>query len=461
HLTQSSDPKPREGTETFAKSPRPHRRSACRQTQNPERGRKRGWWASWRWGLSQVVRPKTPRGDGNLCEVTSPTPSKRLSSDPKPREGTETRNPAPHPQLRHAPEVVRPKTPRGDGNARNRPTWACPQRVVRPKTPRGDGNSITLFLSVARLRVSSDPKPREGTETRKRSTSLTILFSRRQTQNPERGRKHFERELVHSPPFRSSDPKPREGTETPRGWRMRCARKCRQTQNPERGRKPDDEQRHTEPRIRQVVRPKTPRGDGNLHPLVADTADFRESSDPKPREGTETGNCVTARLAGRLSSDPKPREGTETPSDAGTEVDDKPSSDPKPREGTETSTPSVPHTGPVPCRQTQNPERGRKPDGTELSGFYQVVVRPKTPRGDGNPHGGTWTSATIGVVRPKTPRGDGNWTQNRTGCGRCSSRQTQNPERGRKRISPATPQPRYCSMSSDPKPREGTETHRR
>ncbi|EFD48398.1 predicted protein [Mycobacterium tuberculosis T17] len=80
-----------------------------------------------------------------------------MSSDPKPREGTETRNPAPHPQLRHAPEVV------------------------RPKTPRGDGNSITLFLSVARLRVSSDPKPREGTETRKRSTSLTILFSRRQT----------------------------------------------------------------------------------------------------------------------------------------------------------------------------------------------------------------------------------------------------------------------------------------
>ncbi|KBH12606.1 hypothetical protein N074_02851, partial [Mycobacterium tuberculosis variant africanum MAL010128] len=431
HLTQSSDPKPREGTETFAKSPRPHRRSACRQTQNPERGRKRGWWASWRWGLSQVVRPKTPRGDGNLHpESPYARNASNVSSDPKPREGTETRNPAPHPQLRHAPEVVRPKTPRGDGNARNRPTWACPQRVVRPKTPRGDGNSITLFLSVARLRVSSDPKPREGTETRKRSTSLTILFSRRQTQNPERGRKHFERELVHSPPFRSSDPKPREGTETPRGWRMRCARKCRQTQNPERGRKPDDEQRHTEPRIRQVVRPKTPRGDGNLHPLVADTADFRESSDPKPREGTETGNCVTARLAGRLSSDPKPREGTETPSDAGTEVDDKPSSDPKPREGTETSTPSVPHTGPVPCRQTQNPERGRKPDGTELSGFYQVVVRPKTPRGDGNPHGGTWTSATIGVVRPKTPRGDGNWTQNRTGCGRCSSRQTQNPERG-------------------------------
>ncbi len=115
-----------------------------------------------------------------------------------------------------------------------------------------------------------------------------------------------------------------------------------------------------------------------------------------------------------------------------------------------------------PGRQTQNPERGRKL--VRHLCLIQVqcpVVRPKTPRGDGNPHGGTWTSATIGVVGPKTPRGDGNWTQNRTGCGRCSSRQTQNPERGRKRISPATPQPRYCSMSSDPKPREGTETHRR
>ncbi len=54
--------------------------------------------------------------------------------------------------------------------------------------------------------------------------------------------KKLANELVHSPPFRSSDPKPREGTETPRGWRMRCARKCRQTQNPERGRKPDDGQ---------------------------------------------------------------------------------------------------------------------------------------------------------------------------------------------------------------------------
>ncbi|KBG91273.1 hypothetical protein N066_02107 [Mycobacterium tuberculosis variant africanum MAL010111] len=435
---------------------------SSRQTQNPERGRKPASGKSVRSKRFQrVVRPKTPRGDGNSKSSTTSAAAacSRSRQTQNPERGRKREEPS---HLGLPPAGRQTQNPERGRKLNN--TFferGAVESVVRPKTPRGDGNTETQHQPDNLILASSDPKPREGTETRKRSTSLTILFSRRQTQNPERGRKHFERELVHSPPFRSSDPKPREGTETPRGWRMRCARKCRQTQNPERGRKPDDEQRHTEPRIRQVVRPKTPRGDGNLHPLVADTADFRESSDPKPREGTETGNCVTARLAGRLSSDPKPREGTETPSDAGTEVDDKPSSDPKPREGTETSTPSVPHTGPVPCRQTQNPERGRKPDGTELSGFYQVVVRPKTPRGDGNPHGGTWTSATIGVVRPKTPRGDGNWTQNRTGCGRCSSRQTQNPERGRKRISPATPQPRYCSMSSDPKPREGTETHRR
>ncbi|CMM46971.1 Uncharacterised protein [Mycobacterium tuberculosis] len=205
------------------------------------------------------------RGDGNLHpESPYARNASNVSSDPKPREGTETRNPAPHPQLRHAPEVVRPKTPRGDGNARNRPTWACPQRVVRPKTPRGDGNSITLFLSVARLRVSSDPKPREGTETRKRSTSLTILFSRRQTQNPERGRKHFERELVHSPPFRSSDPKPREGTETRKVRTLETLPTCRQTQNPERGRKLE------------------------IQHHIRSCGMLPKSSDPKPREGTET-----------------------------------------------------------------------------------------------------------------------------------------------------------------------------
>ncbi len=118
------------------------------------------------------------------------------------------------------------------------------QRVVRPKTPRGDGNSKSSTTSAAAACSRS-----------------------RQTQNPERGRKlnntFFERgavesvvrpktprgdgntETQHQPDnliLASSDLKPREGTETPRGWRMRCARKCRQTQNPERGRKPDDGQ---------------------------------------------------------------------------------------------------------------------------------------------------------------------------------------------------------------------------
>ncbi|CMI82378.1 Uncharacterised protein [Mycobacterium tuberculosis] len=167
---------------------------------------------------SNVSSDPKPREGTETRGTVPPGPAPSGSSDPKPREGTETRNPAPHPQLRHAPEVV------------------------RPKTPRGDGNSITLFLSVARLRVSSDPKPREGTETRKRSTSLTILFSRRQTQNPERGRK---RPVDGGCVVRASVVRPK----TPRGdGNILSANSStvplsgRQTQNPERGRKPDDGQ---------------------------------------------------------------------------------------------------------------------------------------------------------------------------------------------------------------------------
>ncbi|KEB78879.1 hypothetical protein N129_01277 [Mycobacterium tuberculosis MAL020205] len=210
----------------------------------------------------------------------------------------------------------------------------------------------------------------------------------------------------------------------------------RQTQNPERGRKLYHSRPNRYRRV-QVVRPKTPRGDGNILSANSSTVPLSGRQTQNPERGRKRpvdGGCVVRASVVRPKT---PRgDGNPTMASKSAWVTD-------------------------PGRQTQNPERGRKPDGTELSGFYQVVVRPKTPRGDGNPHGGTWTSATIGVVGPKTPRGDGNWTQNRTGCGRCSSRQTQNPERGRKRISPATPQPRYCSMSSDPKPREGTETHRR
>ncbi|CMO62124.1 Uncharacterised protein [Mycobacterium tuberculosis] len=182
------------------------------------------------------------RGDGNLHpESPYARNASNVSSDPKPREGTETRNPAPHPQLRHAPEVVRPKTPRGDGNARNRPTWACPQRVVRPKTPRGDGNSITLFLSVARLRVSMPGRFREGTETCIRKVrTLETLPTCRQTQNPERGRKREEPSHLGLPPA------------------------GRQTQNPERGRKLE------------------------IQHHIRSCGMLPKSSDPKPREGTET-----------------------------------------------------------------------------------------------------------------------------------------------------------------------------
>ncbi|CFG88592.1 Uncharacterised protein [Mycobacterium tuberculosis] len=208
-----------------------------RQTQNPERGRKpdgtelSGFYqvvvrpktprgdgnphgGTWTSATIGVVGPKTPRGDGNSITLFLSVARLRVSSDPKPREGTETRNPAPHPQLRHAPEVVRPKTPRGDGNARNRPTWACPQRVVRPKTPRGDGNAPWMADALC-AQVSSDPKPREGTETSTPSVPHTGPVPCRQTQNPERGRKRIS-PATPQPRYcsMSSDPKPREGTET-------------------------------------------------------------------------------------------------------------------------------------------------------------------------------------------------------------------------------------------------------
>ncbi|CKP37789.1 Uncharacterised protein [Mycobacterium tuberculosis] len=84
--------------------------------------------------------------------------------------------------------------------------------------------------------------------------------------------------------------------------------------------------------------------------------------------------------------------------------------------------------------------------------MVREVVRPKTPRGDGNWIALTGLALILVVVRPKTPRGDGNWTQNRTGCGRCSSRQTQNPERGRKPNLTACWVRRARRESSDPKP---------
>ncbi|KAY76641.1 hypothetical protein AN81_02620, partial [Mycobacterium tuberculosis M1315] len=159
--------------------------------------------------------------------------------------------------------------------------------VVRPKTPREDGNSSTIAsMSMSQSSSRQTQNPERG---RKHfdDNSLTTNFQSRQTQNPERGRKQCWRRFSLLWFSLSSDPKPREGTET-----------------------------HTSTSL--------------------DNPADQTSSDPKPREGTETGNCVTARLAGRLSSDPKPREGTETP-----------------------------------MRRHFRLQ-------------FQPVVRPKTPRGDGN-----------------------------------------------------------------------------
>ncbi len=64
--------------------------------------------------------------------------------------------------------------------------------------------------------------------------------------------------------------------------------------------------------------------------------------------------------------------------------------------------------------------------------MVREVVRPKTPRGDGNWIALTGLALILVVVRPKTPRGDGN-SERVTADGTIeTSRQTQNPERGRK-----------------------------
>ncbi|CMT98293.1 Uncharacterised protein [Mycobacterium tuberculosis] len=207
------------------------------QTQNPERGRKR-------------VKPPP----------ASPGPPR--SSDPKPREGTETRQQS------------------------RRPARMTP--VVRPKTPREDGNSST----IASMSMSQS--------------------SSRQTQNPERGRKH---KCVVISGFNfslSSDPKPREGTET---LGIPCADSgfaCRQTQNPERGRKQGEQRRRQPGGHGSVVRPKTPRGDGNMGYLL-------------PARGDA--------VRGRQTQNPE--------------------------RGRKLRRPSLPFPLPT-CRQTQNPERGRK-----------------------------------------------------------------------------------------------------
>ncbi|KAY47351.1 hypothetical protein AN74_04087, partial [Mycobacterium tuberculosis M1294] len=139
-FSESSDPKPREGTETLG-IPCADSGFACRQTQNPERGRKPGEQRRRQpGGHGSVVRPKTPRGDGNqVSNGGGNLAATGRSSDPKPRERTETRRRSRRCRCPNR-RVVRPKTPRGDGNFVDHHCHSLSPRVVRPKTPRGDGN---------------------------------------------------------------------------------------------------------------------------------------------------------------------------------------------------------------------------------------------------------------------------------------------------------------------------------
>ncbi|CLP68840.1 Uncharacterised protein [Mycobacterium tuberculosis] len=188
-LTKSSDPKPREGTETRKrrassdrllvvrpKTPRGDgnlRRASTRGCRlrwssdpKPREGTETGQRSTPALVDFRVVRPKTPRGDGNqVSNGGGNLAATGRSSDPKPREGTETWDIC-CPPGEMLSEVVRPKTPRGDGNFVDHHCHSLSPRVVRPKTPRGDGNLRQPFRCDADGRLgSSDPKPREGTET--------------------------------------------------------------------------------------------------------------------------------------------------------------------------------------------------------------------------------------------------------------------------------------------------------
>ncbi|CFJ33550.1 Uncharacterised protein [Mycobacterium tuberculosis] len=282
----SSDPKPREGTETGQRS-------------TPA-------LVDFR-----VVRPKTPRGDGNqVSNGGGNLAATGRSSDPKPREGTETWDIC-CPPGEMLSEVVRPKTPRGDGNFVDHHCHSLSPRVVRPKTPRGDGNLQHHHHPAPQLSMSSDPKPREGTETLRRR--IRDLFPRigRQTQNPERGRK------------------------LPRRLAITTPTNGRQTQNPERGRKPAKYRLHdTTTTRRQTQNPERGR---KLLTMRLPRALFQPSSDPKPREGTETGSRQTGSRRSSPVVRPKTPRGDGnfiTPDQIGIGVFK--SSDPKPREGTET-----------------------------------------------------------------------------------------------------------------------------
>ncbi|KAZ16343.1 hypothetical protein AN92_02919 [Mycobacterium tuberculosis M1392] len=311
--------------------------------------------------------------------------------------------------------------------------------------------------------MSSDPKPREGTETLRRR--IRDLFPRigRQTQNPERGRKLPRRLAITTPtngrqtqnPERgrkldtdmtavphltqSSDPKPREGTETRMVGKLALgSESSRQTQNPERGRKPASGKSVRSKRFQRVVRPKTPRGDGNSKSSTtsAAAACSRSRQTQNPERGRKLNNTFFERGAVESVVRPKTPRGDGNTSDA------------------------------LPlARIIHRVVRPKTPrgDGNNTSVARHTptnhqVVRPKTPRGDGNNTSvARHTPTNHQVVRPKTPRGDGNTNASSFPASISACRQTQNPERGRKHQCVVISGFNF-SLSSDPKPREGTET---
>ncbi|CKM77710.1 Uncharacterised protein [Mycobacterium tuberculosis] len=217
--------------------------------------------------------------------------------------------------------------------------------------------------------------------------------SSRQTQNPERGRKPASGKSVRSKRFqRVVRPKTPRGDGNSKSSTTSAAAACsrsRQTQNPERGRKrPVDGGCVVRA---SVLRPKTPRGDGNIR---TSSRQRRKSPVLRPKTPRGDGNPTMASKSAWVT-DPGPQ--TQNPE--------------RGRKREEPSHLGLPPAGP----QTQNPERGRKHSESHVLTADSHVLRPKTPRGDGNSKSSTTSAAAA--------------------CSR--SRQTQNPERGRKREEPS------------------------
>ncbi|KBB94046.1 hypothetical protein AO67_04075 [Mycobacterium tuberculosis M2003] len=261
-----------------------------------------------------------------------------MSSDPKPREGTETFLTTCAGLAGLGRQTQNPER----GRKLDCANWlgADPGGRQTQNPERGRKRGWWASWRWGLSQVVRPKTPRGDGNSKSSTTSAAAACSRsRQTQNPERGRKPASGKSVRSKRFqRVVRPKTPRGDGNNAGDDFRCCGShCRQTQNPERGRKPGEQRRRQPGGHGSVVRPKTPRGDGNLRQPFRCDADGRlGSSDLKPREGTETSSTIIAIPSPHVSSDPKPREGTETSSTIIAIPSPHVSSDPKPREGTET-----------------------------------------------------------------------------------------------------------------------------